>query len=106
MKAKDPLRAFAKLKPSTSYPPLTWELTVVIAVQLISMPIAVLIAWCLGRTDVPGRRAFEFCFWIESGPIRGFPICGVAERERWQGECLANKQNDISLSIDVLCSDS
>jgi len=28
------LRAFAKLKPSVSYPPLTWELTVVIAVQM------------------------------------------------------------------------
>ena len=39
-------------------------LYVVGASQLISMPIAVLIAWCLGRTDVPGRRSFEFCFWI------------------------------------------
>ena len=28
------LRAFARLKPSVSYPPLTWELTVAIAVQL------------------------------------------------------------------------
>lgn len=39
-------------------------LYVVGATQAIGMPIALLIAWCLGRTDVPGRHAFEFCFWI------------------------------------------
>ena len=28
------------------------------------MPIAVVIAWVLGRTNLPGRNFFEFCFWI------------------------------------------
>ena len=37
---------------------------VVVASQSISLPLATLIAWCLGRTDVPGRRVFEFFFWI------------------------------------------
>jgi iron(III) transport system permease protein len=37
---------------------------VVTAVQLVSMPIAVIISWLLARTDIPGNRAFEFCFWI------------------------------------------
>ncbi len=37
---------------------------VVVAVQVISMPIAVLFSWVLGRTDLPGSRSFEFCFWI------------------------------------------
>ena len=39
-------------------------LLVVGASQSISLPLATLIAWCLGRTDVPGRRIFEFFFWI------------------------------------------
>lgn len=37
---------------------------VVLASQTISMPLAILISWCLGRTDVPGRRIFEFLFWV------------------------------------------
>jgi len=37
---------------------------VVVAVQAISMPIAVMIAWLLARTDLPGSRSFEFCFWV------------------------------------------
>src|SRR5207244_5228996 len=31
--------------------------------QLISLPLAVLIAWLLARTDLPGRRTLEFAFW-------------------------------------------
>jgi len=39
-------------------------LEVVAVTQLISMPIAVGIAWLLARTDVPFSRALEFGFWI------------------------------------------
>jgi len=35
-----------------------------LARQLIAIPIAVFAAWLLGRTDLPGRGAFEFCFWL------------------------------------------
>jgi iron(III) transport system permease protein len=31
--------------------------------QLLSLPLAVLIAWLLARTDLPGRRWMEFGFW-------------------------------------------
>lgn len=39
-------------------------LSVVIATQLISTPIAIFIAWLLARTDLPGRRWLEFGFWM------------------------------------------
>jgi iron(III) transport system permease protein len=32
--------------------------------QLLSFPIAVLIAWLLARTDLPGKYGLEFMFWI------------------------------------------
>jgi iron(III) transport system permease protein len=35
-----------------------------VTVQVIALPIGVIIAWLLARTDMPGRRAFEFLFWI------------------------------------------
>ena len=38
-------------------------LTVTFARQLLSLPLAVLIAWLLARTDLPGRAWFEFAFW-------------------------------------------
>jgi iron(III) transport system permease protein len=31
--------------------------------QLLSLPLAVLIAWLLARTDLPGRNWIEFAFW-------------------------------------------
>src|SRR5438874_1554643 len=31
--------------------------------QLLSLPLAVLIAWLLARTDLPWRRTLEFAFW-------------------------------------------
>jgi iron(III) transport system permease protein len=31
--------------------------------QLVSLPLAVLIAWLLARTDLPGRGWIEFAFW-------------------------------------------
>ncbi|MDB5795468.1 MAG: ABC-type Fe3+ transport system permease component [Noviherbaspirillum sp.] len=37
---------------------------VVVTVQAISLPIAIGIAWLLGRTDVPFGRWLEFGFWI------------------------------------------
>jgi iron(III) transport system permease protein len=38
-------------------------LTVTLVRQLLSLPLAVLIAWLLARTDVPGRSWLEFAFW-------------------------------------------
>ena len=38
-------------------------LTVTFVRQLLSLPLAVLIAWLLARTDLPGRRWIEFAFW-------------------------------------------
>ena len=32
--------------------------------QLLSFPIGVLLAWLLGRTNLPGARWLEFCFWL------------------------------------------
>jgi iron(III) transport system permease protein len=39
-------------------------LRVVIAVQVISFPIAILLAWLLARTDLPGSQMLEFGFWL------------------------------------------
>jgi iron(III) transport system permease protein len=38
-------------------------LKVTLARQLLSLPFAVIIAWLLARTDLPGRRWIEFGFW-------------------------------------------
>jgi len=38
-------------------------LTVTFVRQLLSLPLAVLIAWLLARTDLPGRGWLEFGFW-------------------------------------------
>lgn len=38
-------------------------LTVTFVRQLFSLPLAVLIAWLLARTDLPGRGWIEFAFW-------------------------------------------
>lgn len=37
---------------------------VVVARQAIAFPVAILIAWVLARTDIPGSRWLEFLFWI------------------------------------------
>ena len=37
--------------------------TITLVRQLISLPLAVLIAWLLARTDLPGRSWIEFAFW-------------------------------------------
>src|SRR5262245_24447449 len=39
-------------------------LKVTLVRQLISLPLAVLIAWLLARTNLPGRHWLEFAFWI------------------------------------------
>jgi iron(III) transport system permease protein len=38
-------------------------LTVTVVRQLITLPLAVGVAWLLARTDLPGRRWIEFAFW-------------------------------------------
>jgi iron(III) transport system permease protein len=35
-----------------------------VARQSVSLPIAILIAWLIARTDLPGRNVFEFMFWM------------------------------------------
>lgn len=35
-----------------------------LAIQSIALPVAIVIAWLLARTDMPGRNALEFMFWI------------------------------------------
>jgi len=37
--------------------------TVTFVRQLLSLPLAVLVAWLLARTDLPGRGWIEFAFW-------------------------------------------
>ena len=37
--------------------------SVTLARQLVTLPLAVLIAWLLARTDLPGRSWIEFAFW-------------------------------------------
>lgn len=32
--------------------------------QLTSLPLAVLLAWLIARTDLPGRNWIEVCFWV------------------------------------------
>lgn len=32
--------------------------------ELIALPLAILLAWLLARTDLPGRDWFEFLFWV------------------------------------------
>ena len=39
-------------------------ISVVIATQIISIPVSIAIAWLLARTDLPGRRWLEFGFWM------------------------------------------
>ena len=34
------------------------------AIQIVSLPTAVIVAWLLGRTDLPGRSFIEFMFWV------------------------------------------
>lgn len=35
-----------------------------LARQVIALPVAVLMAWTIARTDLPGRNWFEFAFWL------------------------------------------
>ena len=39
-------------------------LTVTLARQAIAIPVAVLLAWILARTDIPGANWLEFLFWL------------------------------------------
>jgi iron(III) transport system permease protein len=40
----------------------TLELT--LARQVLALPLAVIMAWTIARTDLPGRNWFEFAFWL------------------------------------------
>lgn len=39
-------------------------INIVLVVEAISMPCAILLAWLIARTDMPGGGKFEFMFWI------------------------------------------
>jgi iron(III) transport system permease protein len=39
-------------------------LKVLLATETISLPVAVMLAWLLARTDLPGNQMLEFLFWI------------------------------------------
>ena len=39
-------------------------LAITLARQAIALPIAILLAWVIARTDVPGATALEFLFWL------------------------------------------
>lgn len=49
--------------------------TVTVTRQLIGFPVAILFAWLIGRTDMPGGRALEFLFWI----VFFLPIVSVVQ---------------------------
>jgi iron(III) transport system permease protein len=36
----------------------------ILARQVLALPLAVLMAWIIARTDLPGRNWFEFAFWL------------------------------------------
>jgi iron(III) transport system permease protein len=36
----------------------------ILARQVVALPLAVLMAWIIARTDLPGRNWFEFAFWL------------------------------------------
>ena len=37
---------------------------IVVVLELVAMPTAVLIAWAVARTDIPGKRLIDTFFWI------------------------------------------
>ena len=39
-------------------------LLLILARQLVALPLAVGLAWIIARTDLPGRNWFEFGFWL------------------------------------------
>ena len=39
-------------------------LTITLARQAIALPIAILLAWIIARTDIPGASSLEFLFWL------------------------------------------
>lgn len=39
-------------------------LSLTLVSQAIALPLSIGLAWLLGRTDLPGKRAFEFAFWV------------------------------------------
>lgn len=39
-------------------------LELILARQAVALPLAVIMAWTIARTDLPGRNWFEFAFWL------------------------------------------
>src|SRR3982074_263496 len=39
-------------------------LELILARQAVALPLAVIMAWTIARTDLPGRSWFEFAFWL------------------------------------------
>jgi iron(III) transport system permease protein len=39
-------------------------LTITLARQAVALPVAILLAWVIARTDVPYARTLEFLFWL------------------------------------------
>lgn len=39
-------------------------LSLTLVSQAIALPLSIGLAWLLGRTDLPGKRGFEFAFWV------------------------------------------
>jgi len=52
-------------------------ITLTLAGQLVTFPLAVFLAWLLARTDIPGRDSLEFLFWV------GFFLPSLAVTQGW-----------------------
>ena len=60
--------SFAAWKVAFSDPVMTsaiWNtITITLARQAIALPIAILLAWIIARTDIPAATSLEFLFWL------------------------------------------
>ena len=52
------------LNDPTLVEPVWNSVKLLFAIQIVSLPTAVTVAWLLGRTDLPGRGFIEFMFWV------------------------------------------
>jgi len=52
-------------------------ITLTLAGQLVTFPLAVFLAWLLARTDIPVRDSLEFLFWV------GFFLPSLAVTQGW-----------------------
>lgn len=74
-------------------------LSLAISRQAISIIVGVLIAWVLARTDLPGRRWFEFAFWIAVFmPVLTITLSWILVFDSYNG--LANKLLELLPFVD------